>query len=148
MYHSSHGSKPVKFSFLADAWNGRLEIRLRAAPPPGSVGRAPGRVMSTTLLAAVGAFAALLAVLLAWLSARGRRGACGGCGLERLGHVLLVTAHPDDECMFFAPTLLSLRRAREQRRREDQVFLLCLSEGMSQCAPIRVPAVVGQRSLE
>lgn len=36
---------------------------------------------------------------------------------------LLVTAHPDDECMFFAPTLLSLKRAGVR------VSLLCLSEG-------------------
>ena len=83
--------------------------------------------MSTTLLAAVGIFAALLGVLLAWSSAR-RRGACDG--LKQLGHVLLVTAHPDDECMFFAPTLLSLRRAKERHRSENQVFLLCLSEGV------------------
>ena len=37
--------------------------------------------------------------------------------------VLLVTAHPDDEVMFFLPTLLQLR----QQGRE--VYLLCLSKG-------------------
>lgn len=37
--------------------------------------------------------------------------------------VLLVVAHPDDESMFFAPLLLSLRRA------EVPVFVLCLSTG-------------------
>ncbi|XP_055606938.1 N-acetylglucosaminyl-phosphatidylinositol de-N-acetylase [Uranotaenia lowii] len=36
---------------------------------------------------------------------------------------LLVTAHPDDECMFFGPTILELRRLN------CRVFLLCLSEG-------------------
>ncbi|XP_055546312.1 N-acetylglucosaminyl-phosphatidylinositol de-N-acetylase [Wyeomyia smithii] len=36
---------------------------------------------------------------------------------------LLVTAHPDDECMFFGPTILELRR------RNCRIFLLCLSEG-------------------
>ncbi|KAI7824008.1 putative deacetylase LmbE-like domain-containing protein [Kickxella alabastrina] len=39
-------------------------------------------------------------------------------------HVLFVTAHPDDECMFFAPTLASL-----SRRRDVTVSLLCLSKG-------------------
>ncbi|XP_050084090.1 N-acetylglucosaminyl-phosphatidylinositol de-N-acetylase [Anopheles aquasalis] len=36
---------------------------------------------------------------------------------------LLVTAHPDDEVMFFGPTILELRR------RQCRVFVLCLSEG-------------------
>ncbi|KAJ2354915.1 hypothetical protein GGF43_002990 [Coemansia sp. RSA 2618] len=39
-------------------------------------------------------------------------------------HVLFVTAHPDDESMFFAPTLASL-----SRRRDVAVSLLCLSKG-------------------
>lgn len=37
--------------------------------------------------------------------------------------VLLLTAHPDDECMFFAPTLISLVKANED------VYSLCLSTG-------------------
>ena len=37
--------------------------------------------------------------------------------------VLLVIAHPDDECMFFAPTLSVLTR------QHVQVFVLCLSNG-------------------
>ncbi|KFB40796.1 AGAP001955-PA-like protein [Anopheles sinensis] len=36
---------------------------------------------------------------------------------------LVVTAHPDDEVMFFGPTILELRR------RQCRVFVLCLSEG-------------------
>lgn len=36
---------------------------------------------------------------------------------------LLVTAHPDDESMFFGPTILELRR------RNCRIFVLCLSEG-------------------
>ena len=36
---------------------------------------------------------------------------------------LLITAHPDDECMFFAPTIIHLL-ANNQK-----LFLLCLSEG-------------------
>ncbi|KAJ2768070.1 hypothetical protein IWQ56_002248 [Coemansia nantahalensis] len=39
-------------------------------------------------------------------------------------HVLFVTAHPDDECMFFAPTLATLAR-----RSDTAVSLLCLSKG-------------------
>jgi N-acetylglucosaminylphosphatidylinositol deacetylase len=35
----------------------------------------------------------------------------------------LLTAHPDDECMFFAPTVLALRTA------SVEVFSLCLSVG-------------------
>ena len=37
--------------------------------------------------------------------------------------VLLVTAHPDDECMFFAPTLASLVAT------DAELWLLCLSLG-------------------
>lgn len=38
---------------------------------------------------------------------------------------LLVTAHPDDECMFFAPTILKLVES------QASVYLLCLSTGRS-----------------
>lgn len=38
--------------------------------------------------------------------------------------VLLVTAHPDDESMFFGPTILSLIR-----RKDCKIYLLCLSNG-------------------
>uniref|UniRef100_A0A3Q2P2L0 N-acetylglucosaminylphosphatidylinositol deacetylase n=1 Tax=Fundulus heteroclitus TaxID=8078 RepID=A0A3Q2P2L0_FUNHE len=37
---------------------------------------------------------------------------------------LVVTAHPDDECMFFAPTIVRLVALNAS------VHLLCLSEGM------------------
>ncbi|VDD81955.1 unnamed protein product [Mesocestoides corti] len=43
--------------------------------------------------------------------------------LDIQGPVLLVTAHPDDECMFFSPVLLSLYK------RDIPVDLLCLSSG-------------------
>ncbi|XP_044164376.1 N-acetylglucosaminyl-phosphatidylinositol de-N-acetylase-like isoform X1 [Acropora millepora] len=36
--------------------------------------------------------------------------------------VLVVTAHPDDECMFFSPTILNLKRF-------STIHLLCLSTG-------------------
>lgn len=38
-------------------------------------------------------------------------------------NVLVITAHPDDECMFFSPSILSLHRY-------STVHLLCLSTGM------------------
>ncbi|KAH3853283.1 N-acetylglucosaminyl-phosphatidylinositol de-N-acetylase-like [Dreissena polymorpha] len=38
-------------------------------------------------------------------------------------NVLIVTAHPDDECMFFAPTILSLLQEGHQ------IYLVCLSKG-------------------
>lgn len=40
--------------------------------------------------------------------------------------VLLVIAHPDDEAMFFAPTLLGLLAPSAH----NTVHLLCLSTGM------------------
>uniref|UniRef100_A0A182PQU5 N-acetylglucosaminylphosphatidylinositol deacetylase n=1 Tax=Anopheles epiroticus TaxID=199890 RepID=A0A182PQU5_9DIPT len=43
--------------------------------------------------------------------------------LPPCNRALLVTAHPDDEVMFFGPTILELRR------RQCRVFVLCLSEG-------------------
>ncbi|KNZ75122.1 N-acetylglucosaminyl-phosphatidylinositol de-N-acetylase [Termitomyces sp. J132] len=43
--------------------------------------------------------------------------------LQHTGNVLLLTAHPDDECMFFAPTIRALVRA------QTPVFSLCLSVG-------------------
>ncbi|KAG7094975.1 hypothetical protein E1B28_005773 [Marasmius oreades] len=46
-------------------------------------------------------------------------------------HILLLTAHPDDECLFFSPTLLALRDAAE-------IFSMCVSTGSSDgLGPIR-----------
>ena len=49
---------------------------------------------------------------------------------------LVVTAHPDDECMFFAPTILALTAECA-----CQPFLLCLSEGRCtlHCVPTYFP---------
>lgn len=41
---------------------------------------------------------------------------------------LILTAHPDDECMFFSPTILSLRK------QDVHVKSLCLSSGMPPCS--------------
>lgn len=43
------------------------------------------------------------------------------CGAKQ--NVLFVTSHPDDECMFFGPTILSLLRSG------NHVYLVCLSKG-------------------
>ena len=45
--------------------------------------------------------------------------------LWRSKKVLLVTAHPDDEALFFSPTLLAMPRG-------VQVYSLCLSYGDSE----------------
>lgn len=42
---------------------------------------------------------------------------------QNVRRVLLVTAHPDDECMFFGPAIIKLREAK------CQIYLLCLSTG-------------------
>lgn len=39
--------------------------------------------------------------------------------------ILIVIAHPDDECMFFAPTILNLRQCGQY-----DLYLLCLSSGI------------------
>lgn len=38
--------------------------------------------------------------------------------------ILFIISHPDDECMFFGPTVISLSRDKDK-----SVFLLCLSYG-------------------
>lgn len=45
--------------------------------------------------------------------------------------VLLLTAHPDDECLFFAPTISSLRALPHDTRVRDgvELYSLCLSVG-------------------
>lgn len=42
---------------------------------------------------------------------------------ENVSRVLLVTAHPDDECMFFGPTLVALKK------KNCRIFILCMSRG-------------------
>lgn len=43
--------------------------------------------------------------------------------IQNMRRVLLVTAHPDDECMFFGPVIMKLQQER------CQIYLLCLSTG-------------------
>lgn len=49
---------------------------------------------------------------------------CTNVRFPNCRRVLIVTAHPDDECMFFGPTILSLAK-----RPNCTVYLLCLSNG-------------------
>ncbi|XP_077044802.1 N-acetylglucosaminyl-phosphatidylinositol de-N-acetylase isoform X4 [Agelaius phoeniceus] len=53
----------------------------------------------------------LLLLLLLGGARRLRRGRAGSRGGARGGRALVLTAHPDDEAMFFAPALLGLRSA-------------------------------------
>lgn len=43
-----------------------------------------------------------------------------------ISRILLVTAHPDDECMFFGPTLIALRE-----RKNCIIYILCLTQGIT-----------------
>jgi len=45
--------------------------------------------------------------------------------LDNRKPVLVVTAHPDDECMFFAPAIL------RASKNSNTIFILCLSNGTS-----------------
>jgi len=45
--------------------------------------------------------------------------------IKDVQRVLLVTSHPDDESMFFGPTILNLC----QNNNKNEVFLLCMSTG-------------------
>ena len=50
-------------------------------------------------------------------------------------NILLLTAHPDDECMFFAPTLLGMHKLTQtsqgagQLNKKHNLYSLCLSVG-------------------
>lgn len=53
--------------------------------------------------------------------------------LGRPARILLLTAHPDDECMFFAPTITALTSPSADTATENaaapELFSLCLSVG-------------------
>lgn len=75
------------------------------------------------LLCLAAAVAGLCGFLWLWGSAE-RIGSREPAGLRGGGgRTLLVTAHPDDEAMFFAPTVLALGRLGHRLR------LLCFSAG-------------------
>ena len=53
------------------------------------------------------------------------------CTVDLSSRTLFITAHPDDECMFFAPLILALTA-----HNRESAFLLCLSEGKFTCQKI------------
>uniref|UniRef100_A0A8D2JCW2 N-acetylglucosaminylphosphatidylinositol deacetylase n=1 Tax=Sciurus vulgaris TaxID=55149 RepID=A0A8D2JCW2_SCIVU len=61
--------------------------------------------------------------LCVWDSAERMRTSEQACLLRSGSRTLLVIAHPDDEAMFFAPTVLGLTRLKHR------VSLLCFSAG-------------------
>jgi N-acetylglucosaminylphosphatidylinositol deacetylase len=83
--------------------------------------------MAGYLKAALSLVCSALALLVAaGLMKAWKRMAASGLGLPGT-RVLLVTAHPDDEAMFFAPTLLWLAA------QGVQTYVLCLSNGELLC---------------
>lgn len=75
---------------------------------------APAVLFQTLLVAAASGYIIL-----------GRLPSLSGRSAKSRIKFLLVTAHPDDECMFFGPALTNLLSSGEE------VHLLCLSEGES-----------------
>ena len=66
----------------------------------------------------------VLVLCIAWIVTLCCCGKDNSTSLSGAAHrVLLLTAHPDDECMFFAPTLVSLVQ------NSVALFSLCLSAG-------------------
>ena len=48
--------------------------------------------------------------------------------LKGAKRILIITSHPDDETMFFGPTILSLCSGKSNIKSKN-VFLLCMSTG-------------------
>uniref|UniRef100_A0A8B9HC83 N-acetylglucosaminylphosphatidylinositol deacetylase n=1 Tax=Astyanax mexicanus TaxID=7994 RepID=A0A8B9HC83_ASTMX len=103
--------------------------------------------MCVVLYLALCCFSYCISLIFIYRRARRRR----GLGSLRAGsgsvRALLVTAHPDDECMFFAPAVLQLVQSGAAVR------LLCLSSGnyynqgaqrkkelLASCAVLGIPA--------
>mmetsp|Transcript_19063 Transcript_19063/g.53353 ORF Transcript_19063/g.53353 Transcript_19063/m.53353 type:complete len:272 (+) Transcript_19063:100-915(+) len=80
-------------------------------------------VAAAAAAAAVAVFVSLVALAASWLIGRPNGPKSLQAFLSASDRVLLVIAHPDDESMFFAPTVLSLRAA------QVPIFILCLSTG-------------------
>ena len=92
---------------------------MRASAGKGRARSKQARGMFTEVCLAL--LAVLLTAAVSWLRVK----AAAGSSLKGVtGRILLIIAHPDDECMFFAPTVLSLGRSVRA-----ELFLLCLSEG-------------------
>jgi N-acetylglucosaminylphosphatidylinositol deacetylase len=57
--------------------------------------------------------------------------------LLRNKRICLLIAHPDDEAMFFAPTVMALARPETG----NHIKILCLSSGMPHLFPLRPPPI-------
>jgi N-acetylglucosaminylphosphatidylinositol deacetylase len=57
--------------------------------------------------------------------------------LLRNKRICLLIAHPDDEAMFFAPTVMALARPETG----NHVKILCLSSGMNHLSPLAPPPI-------
>ena len=79
-------------------------------------------VQFSSVLPAWIALVIVISMLLLWYNSR-------KCNKYFSGRVLLVTSHPDDECMFYGPMLSSCARSKDKT-----AHILCLSKGLSECA--------------
>ncbi|KAL7748872.1 hypothetical protein RI367_005785 [Sorochytrium milnesiophthora] len=78
----------------------------------------------SVVAATIAAASALVYVYLLQAASGSRiRATAASTPIATVERYLLVVAHPDDECMFFAPILLQLAR------RGESVWVLCLSTG-------------------
>ena len=102
------------------AWGGRAALRCIASGEL-EIESATSVAGEMILEVCVALLVVLITTYLAWLR---MKLAARPPLKEMAGRVLLITAHPDDECMFFAPTALSLAKSVRA-----ELFLLCLSEG-------------------
>lgn len=59
--------------------------------------------------------------------------------LPRHDSTLVVIAHPDDECLFFGPTIATLLR------RKCRVYMLCLSTGIHFKSLLWLPVTARKR---
>ncbi|PAV76526.1 hypothetical protein WR25_13652 [Diploscapter pachys] len=73
-------------------------------------------VFGYTLFALIALF---LVVVFVWLAVRNAK----GLPLKTSSSILLVIAHPDDETMFFSPTIRALRK------QNHRIYILCISTG-------------------
>uniref|UniRef100_A0A0G4FLU6 N-acetylglucosaminylphosphatidylinositol deacetylase n=1 Tax=Chromera velia CCMP2878 TaxID=1169474 RepID=A0A0G4FLU6_9ALVE len=88
---------------------------------PGSAGMVQTYV---TIFCVAGAIQVLIMVAVGIL-----RRSRSSLFLKEAKRVLLVIAHPDDESMFFSPTLKLLQSLNGERGQTKEVSILCLSNG-------------------
>jgi len=83
-----------------------------------------GRESAETILLCIAAYF-IICVLVYLLSAYIKL--CPNYPKLKMGErVMIVTAHPDDECMFFGPLILKLLK-----QGHCDIYLICLSKGWS-----------------